>query len=359
MLVSVDLNNVLPQYSAFPGNPFFGNGQGYTPSAMIDDEIVILARHPDGTVETVTVERIDEIDDLIARPGTLVWVSVTAPSDELITDLAREFGIHALAVEDLRKRNQRPKLDSYEDQYVLVAYEAVPGEPTILSELHLFFAKQWVVSVRFGPMPMVDASLRRFAEGSPAKPVTVDALIYLVLDGAVDSYFPELDRLSERIEALEDRVLAGDADRRSLGELIELKRRLLELRRVLAPMRDLANSLMRRDIDIVSDTALPYYQDLYDHLVRVLDQVDLYRDLLATVVDARMTVASNSLSQIMKRLTAFTVILMVPTLIAGIYGMNFEYMPELTWPLGYAFALALMAGAVLVAVTWFRRNGWF
>ena len=144
-----------------------------------------------------------------------------------------------------------------------------------------------------------------------------------MLDAAVDSYFPELDRLSDRIDALEDRVLAGDADRSGLVELLELKRRLLELRRVLAPMRDMANALLRRDIGIVSDKSLPYYQDLYDHLVRVLDQVDLYRDLLATVLDARMTVASNSLSAIMKRLTAFTVILMVPTLIAGIYGMNF------------------------------------
>ena len=116
-------------------------------------------------------------------------------------------------------------------------------------------------------------------------------------------------------------------------------------------MRDLANALMRRDLDIVSDRALPYYQDLYDHLVRVLDQLDLYRDLLATVVDARMTVASNNLSQIMKRLTAFTVILMVPTLIAGIYGMNFAHMPELEWPLGYVYALGLMAAAVVVAIT--------
>jgi magnesium transporter len=188
---------------------------------------------------------------------------------------------------------------------------------------------------------------------------SVDALIYLVLDAAVDSYFPELDRLSDRIDALEDRVLAGDANPRGLGELLELKRRLLALRRVLAPMRDMANALLRRDIDIVSEKALPYYQDLYDHLVRVLDQLDLYRDLLATVVDARMTVANNNLSAIMKRLTAFTVILMVPTLIAGIYGMNFEIMPELTWPLGYAYALGLMATAVLVAVTWFWRNDWF
>ncbi len=323
-----------------------------------DDSLVILARHPGGPVEQVTVERIDEIDALIAKPGTLVWVCASNPSAALISDLQREFGLHPLAVEDLRKRNQRPKLDSYEGQHMLVAYEAVPEEPAALTEMHLFFAKEWVLTVQFGPMPMVDAALRRFAGGSPAIGA-VDMLVYFVLDAAIDSYFPELDRLSDRIDALEDRVLAGDADRRGLGELLELKRRLLELRRVLAPTRDMANALLRRDIDIVGDSAVPYYQDLYDHLVRVLDQLDLYRDLLATVVDARMTVASNTLSAIMKRLTAFTVILMVPTLIAGIYGMNFEYMPELSWPLGYAFALGLMASAVLVAVTWFWRNDWF
>ncbi len=323
------------------------------------DSVLILARHPDGRIEEVTVERIDEIDRLIAQPGTLVWVSTANPSDKLISELQREFRLHALAVEDLRKRNQRPKLDSYEDQRVLVAYEAVPEETARLSEMHLFFAERWVLSVQFGPMPMVDAALRRFADGGPGIADSVDALVYLVLDAAVDSYFPELDRLSDRIDALEDRVLAGDADRSGLIELLELKRRLLELRRVLAPMRDMANALLRRDVGIVTDKSLPYYQDLYDHLVRVLDQVDLYRDLLATVLDARMTVASNSLGTIMKRLTAFTVILMVPTLIAGIYGMNFESMPELEWPLGYAWALGLMATAVVVAVSWFRRNGWF
>ena len=324
-----------------------------------DDSLAILARHPDGRVEHITVERIGEIDALIARPGTLVWVRIAQPTDERITELQREFGLHPLAVEDLRKRNQRPKLDSFVGQHMIVAYEAVPDESDSLSELHLFFGEQWVLSVQFGPMPMVEAALRRFAASGSPMTDSVDTLVYLILDAAVDSYFPELDRLSDRIDALEDRVLAGDVDRRGLGELLELKRRLLELRRILAPMRDMANALLRRDVDIVSPKAVPYFQDLYDHLVRVLDQLDLYRDLLATVVDARMTVASNSLSAIMKRLTAFTVVLMVPTLIAGIYGMNFERMPELEWPLGYAYALGLMGTAVLVAVTWFRRNGWF
>jgi magnesium transporter len=148
-------------------------------------------------------------------------------------------------------------------------------------------------------------------------------------------------------------------DRASLAEMLFLKRRLLELRRVLAPMRDVANALLRRDLEIVDLPSVPYYQDLYDHLVRVLDQLDIYRDLLASVLDARLTVASNSLNAIMKRLTAFTVVLMVPTLIAGIYGMNFRLMPELDWRLGYPFALALMGAAMVTAVIWFRRNDWF
>ena len=206
---------------------------------------------------------------------------------------------------------------------------------------------------------MCDAVRRGFANGTKNGTDTTGELLYTLLDAAVDSYFPLLDGISERLDAIEDRVLEGEADREGLAEILHLKRRLLELRRVLAPMRDVANVLLRRDLEIVDASSVPYYQDLYDHLVRVLDQVDIYRDLLAAVLDARLTVASNSLNAIMKRLTAFTVVLMVPTLIAGIYGMNFDLMPELRWPLGYPLALVVMATAVVISVTYFRRKGWF
>jgi magnesium transporter len=149
-----------------------------------DDSVVILARHPDGRVDEGTVARIDEIDRLIAEPGMLVWVCVSNPTDELISELQREFGLHALAVEDLRKRNQRPKLDTYESQHVLVAYEVVHEEAPRLSELHLFFSERWMLSVQFGPMPMVDAALRHFADGDKSLADSVDALVYLVLDAA-------------------------------------------------------------------------------------------------------------------------------------------------------------------------------
>ena len=318
-----------------------------------------LARHPDGRVEELGTEQLDEIDRLAAVPGTLVWVSASSPSEADIETLLREFDLHALAIEDLRKRRQRPKVDAYEAQHMVVAYEVVESAGGGLAEIHIFVGAGWLLTVDWDQTPMVDSVRRRFADATDRAGTDAGELLYSILDAVVDSYFPELDRLSDRIDALEDRVLEGDADRGSLREVLAIKRRLLELRRILAPMRDVANQLLRRDFDLVGPAAIPYYQDLYDHLVRVLDQLDVYRDLLATVLDARLTVASNSLNAIMKRLTAFTVILMVPTLIAGIYGMNFDRMPELQWPLGYPFALGLMALAVVAAVGWFRRRGWF
>ena len=336
--------------------------EAYTAPAMneIDDgSLTILARGADGAVEVLGADRIDEVDQLTDREGTLVWVIASAPDDARIADLGREFRLHPLALEDLRKQRQRPKLDAYERQHMIVCYEAVPGTPGGLSEIHVFVAARWLLSVHWGPTPMLDAERQRIAEGRGGTAETTGHLLYRLLDAAVDSYFPELDTISDRIDALEYRVLEEEADRQSLAEILSLKRRLLELRRVLAPMRDVANSLLRRDLEIVDEASVPYYQDLYDHLVRVLDQLDVYRDLLATVLDARLTVASNNLNAIMKRLTAFTVILMVPTLIAGIYGMNFEIMPELEWPFGYPLALAIMAAAVVISVTFFRRRGWF
>ena len=326
---------------------------------MNDAELVILARHPDGSVEELEPSRVDEIDQITDRQGTLVWVSVHSPDQATIENLGREFRLHPLAIEDLHKRRQRPKIDSYENQHMLVAYELAPEAPRGLSEIHLFIGAGWVLTVCWAPTPMVDKVRDRFRIGRNQGADTTGELLYALLDAAVDSYFPELDRMSDRIDALEDRVLAGDPDRESMAEVLHLKRRLLDLRRVLAPARDVANALLRRDIAIVDAATVPYYQDLYDHLVRVLDQLDVYRDLLATVLDTRMTVASNSLNAVMKRLTAFTVVLMVPTLIAGIYGMNFVFMPELEWPLGYPMALGLMALAVVISATYFHRRGWF
>jgi len=353
---------ILAHYLRRAGRGSARTVEGYTRRAMTepgDRQLVILARHADGRVEEVPGVRLGEIGPLIRDPGTLLWVSGTEPSAVDIAAFGREFGLHHLALEDLRKQGQRPKLDRYGSQHMIVAYEAAPGKQVALSEIHLFVGPDWLLSVHWMPTPELDAARRRFASGQDGRIDTAGELLYTLLDAAVDSYFPALDAISERIDTLEDQVLVGNADREGLREILFLKRRLLELRRVLGPMRDIANGLLRRDIEVVTPETIPYYQDLYDHLVRVIDQLDLYRDLLAAVLEARQSVVSNSLNAIMKRLTAITVLLMVPTLIAGIYGMNFRAMPEIEWVLGYPFALGLMLACAAIAGLFFWRRGWF
>jgi magnesium transporter len=329
------------------------------PVSSNGEAITVLRVAPDGTVDRLTRHRFEIEPGFRAHAPGITWVSARDPDPETARWLAERFGLHPLALEDLLKRSQRPKIDTYGEQHLVVAYEAVADGFPALAEHHFYAGPGWLLSVQWSASPLVDAVRDRFERGGSGTPRTVGELLYLLLDAVVDSYFPELDRVSDRIDRVEDKVVEGEDDRSTLGEILTLKRRLLELRRVLAPMRDVANALLRRDVVIVEATVVPYYQDLYDHLVRVLDQLDVYRELLAAVLDARMTVASNALNAIMKRLTAFTVVLMVPTLIAGIYGMNFDVMPELRWALGYPFALLLMALAVVAAITLFRRNNWF
>jgi magnesium transporter len=322
-----------------------------------------LALLPDGSLQTLAESAYDGIDTLINQRDTMVWLDVGDPTNEDFALLKREFGLHELAVEDLRKRRQRPKVDTYPGHHVIVAYEALPSNDTMrafdLGELHLFAGRQFVVSVHWGPSPVIEAVQERFQQRTSAVGPNAGWLLYAILDTAVDGYFPLLDRISEDIDDLEDRILGGKGNPVLLREVLGLKRQLLELRRVLGPMRDSANQLLRREVEILDDEALPYYQDLYDHLVRVLDSLDLYRDLVSATLDAHESVTTNNLNQIVKRLTAVTVLLMVPTLIAGIYGMNFFFMPELELRYGYPAVLLAML-LIVIGLAWYmRRRDWF
>lgn len=332
-----------------------------------------LMHVPGTTPRLLSEDELAAIDRLRQRDGTLIWMDVADPQPHQLELLRQEFALHPLAEEDLRRRKQRPKVDTYGEQLVVVTYEvrdaarvgghrrrrhAQDGESP-LGEVHLFIGPGYVVSVHWGQSPTVNDVRHRF-ENQP-ETVGKDAgnLLYVLLDAVVDGYFPLLDALSERIDNLEDAIVAGKQEQTTVPQLLDVKRELLELRRILAPQRDVANTLLRRESDLISETAVPYYQDLYDHLVRVLDQLDLYRDLVAAVLEANLSVISNNLNAVMKRLTAFTVVLMVPTLIAGIYGMNFHLMPELSWPFGYPLAVAVMLGLMAAIAGYFWRKDWF
>ena len=345
-----------------------------TASAKVATVVAVVC-DADGTTRELAADELDRIDQLRGAQGRLVWLDITDPGPAQLELLRKEFEIHPLAEEDLNLRHQRPKIDSYPGQHVLVAYEVVAhpkahrrpsasevagrGGGAQLGEIHLFTGAGYVVSVHWGRSAVIEDVMHRFKQRADAVGRTAGGLLYAILDTIVDGYFPLLDQLSERIDDLEDRIIRGHQGTETLREVLDLKRRLLKLRRVLAPQRDVANSLLRRDVELIDDQALPYYQDLYDHLVRVVEQLDLYRDLVAAALEANLSVTSNNLNAVMKRLTAFTVVLMVPTLIAGIYGMNFHFMPELSWPLGYPVVLLVMAGLMGLIALYFWRNDWF
>ena len=323
-----------------------------------------LARLPGGELQVLGPKDLHQIDELRSKPEHLVWLDIASPNADDLALLRDEFAVHPLALEDLEKRRQRAKLDTYSEQQMIVTYEVL--EPTEkdraydLGELHLFAGTGYVLSVRWQASPTIEEVERRFRDRPDAVARTPGSLIYAILDAAVDGYFPLLDRIGDRIEALEDEILAAkQTGAATLRPILGMKRELLELRRTLAPQRDVANALLRRDLPLVDDVSAPYFQDLYDHLIRVLDQLDLQRDLLASALEANLSVTSNNLNAVMKRLTAFTVILMVPTLIAGIYGMNFHFMPELSSQLGYPIALGVMAVSMVGAAAFFKKRDWF
>jgi magnesium transporter len=322
-----------------------------------------LARLPDGALQELSASEFETIDGLRKKPDHVIWLDIASPTADDLKVLREEFSVHPLALEDLEKRRQRPKLDTYAEQQIIVTYEVLepskPDQHFELGEVHLFAGPGYLVSVRWHGSPAIAEVERRFRERPDAVARTPGSLVYAILDAALDGFFPLLDRLTDKIEDLEEVILAGGRSSDTLRTILGLKRKLLELRRNLSPQRDVANALLRRDLPLVDDTSAPYFQDLYDHTIRVLDQLDLQRDLLASALEANLSVTSNNLNAVMKRLTAFTVVLMVPTLIAGIYGMNFHFMPELSWPLAYPAVLGVMLLTMAGAAIFFRARDWF
>ncbi len=307
-----------------------------------------------------------QISEIIAGADEqqILWVEIEQPTEADLTLLREEFRFHALAIEDIRHRNQRPKVDDYGSFVHVVIYAVEQAEPDAIAthELDLFYSDRYLVAVHNDPIPALAEAITRWQKNTDIIEHGVGALIYAVLDTIVDGYFPVLDAIEGAIEAVEERIFAPRRNARyhtvTVGSLFTVRRELLLLRRVIAPARDVLSTLSRRALAKTHADALPYMQDVYDHIVRTLDTIDTYRDLLAGAMDASLSVTSNRLNEVMKTMTAGSIILMADALIAGIYGMNFKEIPELSWRYGYAYALALMAGVTALLAFLFRRAWW-
>jgi magnesium transporter len=302
---------------------------------------------------------IESISDVVARDDSLLWIDVVDAREDELRLLGEEFHFHPLALEDALRRHQRPKLDHYDGLLFLVFYglETENGRPRT-REVDIFIGKNYLVTVHDGSLEALAETAARWCRNVETLGNRgIGLLVYSLLDALVDGYFPCLDDLGERVEELEDAVFAR-AEAATQAEIFALKKDLLAIRRVLGPERDVMNVLVRRDAPVFEDGVAVYFQDVYDHILRVTDAIDTYRDLLSSALDAYLSVTSFRLNEVVRRLTASSIILMSVTLIAGIYGMNFDRMPELGWTYGYPFALGLM---VLVAgglALLFKRIDW-
>jgi magnesium transporter len=297
---------------------------------------------------------LDSISDLINKENQIVWLDIQDPTDQDIALLRAEFGFHELALEDVMTTHERPKVETY-DGYVFIVFYALHRRH--VHELNMFAGDHYVITIHQGDMPEIDATVERWRLNADRLGHDVAVPVYSLLDAIVDGYLPVIDEIAEQVEDIESAMFES-GPRSHQQEIFGIKRELLNLRKVLAPEREVLNTLIRRDEPIFGEKTLPYFQDVYDHVIRVLDTVDLNRDQLSGLLDAHLAVVSNRLNQVMKRMTALSTIMMSVTLIASIYGMNFDVMPELHWALGYPYALGAMVVIGMTLAVVFRRIDW-
>ncbi|MEW5763063.1 MAG: magnesium/cobalt transporter CorA [Bacillota bacterium] len=301
-----------------------------------------------------------EIERALAGKEFL-WVDLEAPGEEEVRLLREVFRFHPLAVEDCLSGLQRPKLDDYGAYLFLVLYAVgapAPDGRLHVSQFDVFIAPAFLVTVHLESLTFPDEIFRQYGRDLTLPTRGPAFLLYRLLSRLVDGYFPVLDDIEERLAAVEQEVFL-EPDRRWVPEIFALHRRILRVRRTLGPQRDAVAQLAQRVEVLLRNEARTYLMDVYDHLLRLVETTDGYRDLAAAVLEAHLSATSNRLNEIMKVLTVITTIMMPLSVIAGIYGMNFRHMPELYSPYGYPAVLGAMAAVAAGMLWYFRRKGWF
>ncbi|MBX7100726.1 MAG: magnesium/cobalt transporter CorA [Myxococcaceae bacterium] len=312
------------------------------------------------TVRTLTSTGALKVGDetQLGAPG-VTWVDLEQPDAAVLGRLKERYGLHPLAVEDCLTLDQRPKLEAYAGhQFLVLQGFECPNHDLLhleLRELHAFIGPDWILTVHDGPQPAIAEVVKRL-EADPANTLGrgPDFLAYLLADAMVDSHFPLLDRYSDEIESLEERIFERPKPA-LMQRAFALKRALVQLRRVLSPQRDVLGLLSRSGVAQVSEKTSVYFRDVYDHLMRLSEQIDSARDLLGNAMEAWLSVVANKTNDITKQLTLFASIFMPLSFVVGFFGQNFEGLaaPWLFWP-----TLGVLVALPVGMVGWFRYRRW-
>lgn len=330
---------------------------GTHPASGAEQGLIAAGAYAAGRrVAAITV---DEAAAWLDRPGHVVWIGLLEPGDELLRRVQAQFGLHDLAIQDARAAHQRPKLERYGDALFVVARTAqMVGGRIAFGETHLFVGRGYIVSVRHGASTSY-AAVRRRCEAFPnTLSHGENFTLYEILDFIVDEYRPVLEAIRAEVEALKDAVLKATPKRAEIERLYGLRRDLLRLRGASVPLVEVCRELEHTET-VAADPAMgPLFRDVTDHVRRVQEEIDALREVLAFAFEASLMMGQAQQTAITRNLAAWAAILAVPTAVAGLYGMNFEHMPELQWRYGYFTVLGFIA-VVCGGLFWrFRHNGW-
>ncbi len=353
---------------------YFYDAQGSLPGTIIVDQnasptkiVLIDYNETNATRAQLTTP---EASAPYLDTESVSWVDVQGLGNkEVLQRLGSVFDLHPLVLEDVVNVPQRPKIEDYENQLVIIAQMVMPksgGDGFWIEQVSFVLGKHYLLTVQEEPQRDCFGPVRdriRNNKGSVRK-AGADYLAYTLLDSVIDGFFPVLEVYGERIEELEDEVVTNPT-RRTLQKIYQLRRELLALRRAIWPQRDAINALIRDQSDLISPNVQIYLRDCYDHAVQVMDMVETYRELASGLMDVYLSSVGNKMNEIMKLLTVISSIFIPLTFIAGVYGMNFNTekspfnMPELNWYWGYPLCLAVMLVIAGGLVFFFWRRGWF
>jgi magnesium transporter len=302
-----------------------------------------------------------QISDYLKKPGCFVWVALADPTQEELAEMQEEFDLHELAVEDARHGHQRPKIEEYGDSLFVVLHtvEFTPTDEIKVGEIDIFVGRNYVLSVR-SRTERGFKEVRARAERDPELlKYGSGYVLYALMDAVVDRYFPVLDAIESELERVEEHLFQeGASPRENIEALYYVKQQLTTLRHATGPAQEHTGKLFGGRVPFACHGLTEYFRDVYDHLARINQAIDAARETTNTAIQVALAMVNMGHGEITKSLAAYAALVAVPTMIAGVYGMNFEHMPELKWTFGYPLSIAAMVGIDTFLFFRFRKAGW-
>jgi magnesium transporter len=322
-------------------------------------EIINCVAYADGCrVADVPLSRVSKY---LNEENQFVWIGLHEPSEELLTRVQKQFRLHELAVEDAHRAHQRPKVEQYGHSiFVVVRTAQMPENAKNIEfgEVHFFVGTDFIVVVRHEfSSPFTE--VRAHCEGKPEHLRKGQGyVLYAVIDFIVDHYFPIMQRLEKELELVENKIFKMRPSRETTEQIYDLKWQILELKRAVWPLADVCNWLMRSEVEFLSPETKPYFRDVYDHVMRINEMIDMTRELLTSAMEANFSLISISQSEAGKKFGGWAAIVAVPTMVAGFYGMNFRVIPASEWQYGYYLVVLATVGTCALLYMYFKRSGW-